>query len=126
MSRSAFAQKFNETVGASPMEYLTRWRMLLAGDRLVNSSDPISVISRSLGYESEAAFSTAFKRVMGCSPRQYSRGRNPVSPSLSVEKPHAPISSKLSQCNMRWPAPGGFAKQRLRRRYCGGESERSF
>ena len=77
MSRSTFAQKFKETVGKSVMEYLTRWRMLLAGDRLENSSDSISIIALSLGYESESAFSTAFKRVMGCSPRQYSRGRNP-------------------------------------------------
>jgi AraC-like DNA-binding protein len=76
MSRSTFALKFKATVGTSPIEYLTRWRMLLAGDRLANSSDPISVIAPSLGYESESAFSTAFKRVMGCSPRQYSRGRN--------------------------------------------------
>jgi AraC-like DNA-binding protein len=77
MSRSTFALKFKQTVGTSPMEYLTRWRMLLAGDKLANSTDPISVIARSLGYESESAFSTAFKRVMGCSPRQYGRGRNP-------------------------------------------------
>jgi len=75
MSRSSFAQRFKETVGTSPMEYLTRWRMLLAGDRLVYSGDSIAVISLALGYESESAFSTAFKRVMGCSPRQYSRGR---------------------------------------------------
>ena len=81
MSRSTFALKFKQTVGASPMEYLTRWRMLLAGDKLVNSSDPISVIALSLGYESESAFSTAFKRMMGCSPRQYSGGRNPARPS---------------------------------------------
>jgi AraC-like DNA-binding protein len=73
MSRSSFAQKFKETVGASPMEYLTRWRMLVAGDRLAHSADPVSTIAMSLGYESESAFSTAFKRVMGCSPRQYSR-----------------------------------------------------
>ena len=77
MSRSAFAVKFREKVGASPMEYLTRWRMLLAGARLRDSSDPVSVISSSLGYISEAAFSTAFKRVMGCAPRQY--GRRPLS-----------------------------------------------
>jgi len=77
MSRSSFALKFKATVGASPLDYLTRWRMLLAGDRLTNSGDPISVIALSLGYASESAFSTAFKRVMGCSPRQYSRGRNP-------------------------------------------------
>lgn len=81
MSRSTFAQKFKQRVGASPMEYLTRWRMLLAGDRLMNSSDPISVIAPSLGYESESAFGAAFKRVMGCSPRQYTRDRNPASPS---------------------------------------------
>ena len=84
MSRSSFALKFKETVGTSPMEYLTRWRMLLAGDRLVNSADPLSVIALSLGYESESAFSTAFKRVMGCSPRQYSRGRRPDSVSGGV------------------------------------------
>jgi AraC-like DNA-binding protein len=83
MSRSTFALRFKETVGKSPMEYLTRWRMLLAGDRLANSREPISAIALSLGYESESAFSTAFKRVMGCSPRQYSRGRNSASSSPS-------------------------------------------
>ncbi len=74
MSRSSFALRFKETVGESPMEYLTRWRMLKAGDRLQNSNESIAEIALSLGYESESAFSTAFKRVMGCSPRQYSRG----------------------------------------------------
>lgn len=73
MSRSTLALKFKQTVGASPMEYLTRWRMLLAGDRLVNSKQPVSAIAQGLGYESDSAFSTAFKRVMGCSPRQYVR-----------------------------------------------------
>jgi AraC-like DNA-binding protein len=73
MSRSSFALKFKETVGASPLDYLTRWRMLLAGDRLANANDPVSTIALSLGYESESAFSTAFKRVMGCPPRQYGR-----------------------------------------------------
>jgi AraC-like DNA-binding protein len=75
MSRSTFALRFKQTVGESPMEYLTRWRMLLAGDRLTNSTDSISVIALSLGYDSQNAFSTAFKRVMGCAPRQYGRGR---------------------------------------------------
>jgi AraC-like DNA-binding protein len=73
MSRSTFALKFKKTVGTSPMEYLTRWRMLKAGDRLVNAEDSVSMIARSLGYESESAFSTAFRRVMGCSPRRYGR-----------------------------------------------------
>ena len=75
MSRSTFALKFKAAVGASPMDYLTKWRMLLAADRLANTGEPISAIALSLGYESESAFSTAFKRVMGCSPRQHGRAR---------------------------------------------------
>ena len=75
MSRSNFALKFKESVGASPMEYLTRWRMMLAGERLLHGGEAVSVIALSLGYESESAFSTAFKRVMGCSPRQYRAGQ---------------------------------------------------
>ena len=80
MSRSSFAQTFKATVGSSPMDYLTRWRMLLAGDRLANGAEPVSVIALSLGYDSESAFSTAFKRVMGCSPRRYSREKEAEAP----------------------------------------------
>jgi AraC-like DNA-binding protein len=101
MSRSTFALKFKATAGETPMEYLTRWRMLLAGDRLENSSDAISVIALSLGYESESAFSTAFKRVMVCTPRQYGRGRNPASSSHGEGKRPAPIGSKLSRVDVR-------------------------
>jgi AraC-like DNA-binding protein len=73
MSRSTFALKFKQTVGVSPMDYLTRWRMMVAADKLTHSGDSISTMAAGLGYESESAFSTAFKRVMGCSPRQYNR-----------------------------------------------------
>ena len=86
MSRSIFALRFKETVGSTPMEYLTRWRMLLAGDRLKNSDDSISIIASSLGYESESAFGKAFRRVMGCSPRQYSRGSTPTPRSLTANE----------------------------------------
>lgn len=77
MSRSVFALRFRETVGATPMEYLARWRMLLAADRLKDSSDGLSAIAQSLGYESESSFGKAFRRVMGCSPRQYTRTAMP-------------------------------------------------
>ncbi len=77
MSRSVFALRFREIVGTTPMEYLTRWRMLLAADRLKQSSDGLAVIAQSLGYESESAFGKAFRRVMGRSPRQYARGGEP-------------------------------------------------
>jgi AraC-like DNA-binding protein len=87
MSRSIFALRFKETVGKTPMEYLTRWRMLLAGERLQNSDDSLSVIALSLGYESESAFGKAFRRVMGCSPRRYSHGGTAAvrSPSAELE-----------------------------------------
>jgi AraC-like DNA-binding protein len=62
MSRSTFALRFKERVGEAPIDYLTRWRMLLAADRLRSSRDGIAVIAPSLGYASESAFSTAFKR----------------------------------------------------------------
>jgi len=81
MSRSSFAQRFKDRVGLAPMEYLTRWRMLLAADRLLHSREPISVIAPALGYESESAFSTAFKRVMGCAPRQYGQTQIGVAPA---------------------------------------------
>lgn len=71
MSRSVFAQKFAARAGVPAMTYLTRWRMLLAADRLTHESEPVSVIASALGYESESAFSTAFKREMGFAPRQY-------------------------------------------------------
>ncbi len=80
MSRSVFALRFRATVGATPMEYLTRWRMLLAADRLKSSSDGLSTIAQSLGYDSESAFGKAFRRVMGCSPRQYARPTSPCLP----------------------------------------------
>ncbi|MEO5757334.1 MAG: AraC family transcriptional regulator, partial [Mesorhizobium sp.] len=95
MSRSTFALRFKETVGTPAMDYLTRWRMFLAGDRLAHSSDPVSTIALSLGYESESAFSTAFKRVMGCSPRQYGRGR--ASASLPNGETEAANANRLER-----------------------------
>lgn len=73
MSRSTFAARFRERVGETPIGYLTRWRMMLAGERLVQGRETIALIALSLGYASEHAFSTAFRRTMGCSPGRYAR-----------------------------------------------------
>lgn len=76
MSRSVFAQRFRDKVGQTAIAYVTRWRMMLASERLAATNSPLSQIARSLGYESENAFNTAFKRVMGCSPRRYAHARS--------------------------------------------------
>lgn len=86
MSRSVFALRFRKTVGATPMEYLTRWRMLLAADRLKNSDEGLSAIAHSLGYKSESAFGKAFRRVTGCSPRQYTRSTVPCAMPCSARR----------------------------------------
>ena len=75
MSRTAFAVLFRKTVGLAPIEYLTRWRMLLAADRLVSSRDSIATIAASFGYESESTFGAAFKKWMGSPPRRYVQSR---------------------------------------------------
>lgn len=71
MSRSAFALRFKTLVGISPLDYLLRWRMRLAGRALTTSKASVSLIGMAYGYESESAFSNAFKRVMGRPPREY-------------------------------------------------------
>jgi len=71
MSRSAFALRFKTLVGISPLDYLLRWRMRLAGRALATSKASVSLIGLAYGYESESAFSNAFKRVMGRPPREY-------------------------------------------------------
>jgi AraC-like DNA-binding protein len=74
LSRSAFADRFVNTVGVPPIGYLTRWRMLLAGQRLRESSDTIAQIAEAVGYESESTFSRAFSREMGVAPGIWRKG----------------------------------------------------
>ena len=74
MSRSGFAERFTTLVGQPPMQYLAFWRMQLAGQRLRESRDTIAKVGFSVGYESEAAFSRAFKREFGDSPAAWRRG----------------------------------------------------
>ncbi|MBD1551436.1 AraC family transcriptional regulator [Pseudomonas typographi] len=71
MSRSAFVQRFCERVGVAPGTYLVNWRIALAKDTLINSKRSIADIAQWVGYLSDSAFSTAFRRTVGCSPRQF-------------------------------------------------------
>jgi AraC-like DNA-binding protein len=71
MSRSAFAEHFAKFVGTPPMQYLTNWRMQIAANHLVSTTDSVAAIGNRIGYESEAAFSRAFKKVVGCPPSEW-------------------------------------------------------
>lgn len=71
MSRSGFAARFNELLGESPGQYLTRWRIQLASQRLRDTQDSIASIAASVGYGSESAFSRAFKREAGRGPADF-------------------------------------------------------
>lgn len=72
-SRSQFAVRFTTVVGVPPLTYLTRWRMYRARVLLREEQARVSQVAHLLGYGSETAFSTAFKREVGVSPREYKR-----------------------------------------------------
>jgi AraC-like DNA-binding protein len=57
-----------QLIGQPPMQYLTNWRMQLASSRLRDTSAKLMEVAQDVGYESEAAFSRAFKRISGLSP----------------------------------------------------------
>jgi AraC-like DNA-binding protein len=81
LSRSAFAERFAKTLGIPPMTYLTRWRMLIASQRLRESAISIGKIAAAVGYESESTFTRAFRREVGVAPGAYRRGQSPAAPS---------------------------------------------
>jgi AraC-like DNA-binding protein len=71
MSRSAFAARFKELLGQTPLEYVTEWRMQKAMQLLQQRDQKLIDVARSVGYESDSAFSKAFKRVVGASPTEH-------------------------------------------------------
>ena len=73
VSRSGLAARFTELIGQSPMHYLTQWRLRLAAHLLRTTSRPASSVGFEVGYESEAAFSRAFRREFGSPPSSWRR-----------------------------------------------------
>lgn len=71
LSRSAFAERFAHFVGHPPMQYLTNWRMQLATNYLRSGTESVAAVANRVGYDSEAAFSRAFKKVMGTPPSEW-------------------------------------------------------
>ena len=70
MSRSSFCERFNALVGRSPLRYQNEWRLNLARDMLAAGDARVGEIGLRVGYESEAAFSRAYKALFGHSPRE--------------------------------------------------------
>ena len=71
LSRSSLASRFARLVGLGPIEYLQRWRIAVAKDELRRGVSSIGEIALAVGFQSGSAFSTAFTRAVGCSPRQF-------------------------------------------------------
>ena len=71
MSRSAFALRFKDLVGDTPLEYITRWRMCKASSLLRESDKKLIDVANLVGYDSDGAFKRAFKRVIGITPGEY-------------------------------------------------------
>jgi AraC-like DNA-binding protein len=78
MSRSGFALAFRRKVGIAPMEYLMNWRMQIACELLRGGDQALSTIASAVGYDSESAFSVAFRRVVHCRPGAYRRTQLPT------------------------------------------------
>jgi AraC-like DNA-binding protein len=74
-SRSVLAERFQQLVGRSPMQYLTQWRMLLAANLLCRSNAPLARIAEDIGYQTDTAFSRAFRREFGAPPAAWRRQR---------------------------------------------------
>ena len=68
VSRSVLAERFGELVGDPPMHYLAKWRMQIASELLSRGNASVASIAAEIGYESEAAFSRAFKKMIGVPP----------------------------------------------------------
>ena len=71
MSRAAFAARFTHLVGHAPMHYLALWRMQIAARLLADGSMKVAAVGHEVGYTSEAAFSRAFKKLVGVSPAEW-------------------------------------------------------
>jgi len=76
LSRSALAERFTHFVGMPPMQYLANWRMQLAASHLLGGTDSVAAIANRVGYDSEAAFSRAFKKAVGSPPSEWRKQRS--------------------------------------------------
>jgi AraC-like DNA-binding protein len=87
-SRSVLAARFQQVVGSSPIQYLAQWRMVLAANLLAGSNAPLARIAQDVGYQTDSAFSRAFRREFGTPPAAWRRSRG-----LRAAGPTGPASA---------------------------------
>jgi AraC-like DNA-binding protein len=82
MSRSAFALRFKEVVGETPLDYLTRWRVYRAAVLLREGDRKLSEIAHAVGYDSDGSFNKTFKRIVGVTPGEYRHADDLLPPEV--------------------------------------------
>ena len=85
-SRTVLADRFSALMGESPLAYLARWRLQLAARRLMTTDRKVLQVAYDVGYESEAAFSRAFRRAFGMPPARYRRERKAQAAAATVRR----------------------------------------
>ena len=80
-SRTVLAERFHALVGSTPMQYLAQWRMLLAANLLRAGKQPLTVIAQGVGYQTDTAFSRAFRREFGVPPAAWRRSCSQAAPA---------------------------------------------
>src|SRR5262249_57818387 len=99
LSRSSLADRFLHLVGHPPMQYLAQWRMQVAAGLLTNGGTSLAEIAAQVGYASEAAFSRAFKKIVGEPPAAWRRQKsNAASAAVDSARPPGALPR---------PAPSG-------------------
>jgi AraC-like DNA-binding protein len=84
MSRSAFALRFRQIVGETPLDYLTRWRIYKAAVLLRDDDKKLTEVANAVGYDSDGSFNKTFKRIVGVTPGEYRRTSNGRAGSLEA------------------------------------------
>ena len=122
VSRSTLADRFTQFVGKPPMRYLAHWRMQLAARLLSDGTAKVSAVALDVGYDSEAAFSRAFKKIVGMAPaawRQSPTGAEHPMPRRGVERGNraavAPVVAEKPDTRRPSKPPGHQGRRRTRR-----------
>jgi AraC-like DNA-binding protein len=111
-SRSSFADRFTRIMGEPPIRYIAKLRLRLAAQKLRTSHDSIAQVGIQAGYQSEAAFSRAFKRELGASPSVWRvQSQDGAADDSSVSGPHRPRTTQLNGKRSLTPSRGSSPRQ---------------